>query len=341
MTDPASRDQHDPLRLLLNVGAALVSSSVGDEALQDVARAIGEAMNVATAEIQGYDAERDALVVMGCWSRDDVGDSGLAPLGSVIALSERPDFRRVVDRRETVEVRVDEPGLAAEEREVMALRGYQTTLDAPLVVGDEVVGVLGVTETRFVRRFMAMERERFEQLATMAASAIRNARLFRRDLEQSQRLKALLSVTRALVDDDDPDRAFDVAAAACVHVLGATWAAVHERDASAGWVARTRETAGAPPVDGPARLSDAGSIVARADDPETDEALRAEMQARAEGARLIVPLVRCGESLGRLTVAWPGGAPPVAADGIDFAVAVAGQLAAGIEGERLDSAAQA
>jgi GAF domain-containing protein len=354
VTDSAPLRRDDPFRLLLNVGAALASSSVGDAALQDVARAIGEAMNVATVDIQGFDAESDALKEIGCWCRDDVDGSGLTPLGTVIALRERPDFRRVVEGRETVEVRGDDPELAAEEREVMAQRGYQTTLDAPLVIGDQVVGVLGVTEMRFARHFMAMERERFEQLATMAAAAVRNARLFRRDREQSDRLEALLAVNRALVEGDGNDRAFDVATAACVQVLDAAWAAVYEWTAGAGaggdavdvraftlggesWGDNVSGR-GAPPVDSPARLPADRSVVVRVDDPEADEELRAEMRARADGARLLVPLTRWGEALGRLTIAWPEGAPPVAADAVEFADAVAGQLAAGIEGERLEAA---
>jgi GAF domain-containing protein len=329
-----------------------------------VARAIGEAMNVATVDIQGFDAGSDALEEMGCWCRDDVDGSNLTSPGTVIALSERPDFRRVVEGRETVEVRGDDPDLALEEREVMAQRGYQTTLDAPLVIGDQVVGVLGVTETRFARHFMAMERERFEQLATMAAAAVRNARLFRRDREQSDRLEALLALNQVLVEGDDVDMALDVASAACVKVLGAAWAAVYEWSAGAGADAGpdTREGAGAdavgarafslgreswgdnvsgrgaPPVDSPSRLPADRPVVVRVDDPAADEELRAEMRARAEGARLLVPLTRWGEALGRLTIAWPEGAPPVAADALEFADAVAGQLAAGIECERLEAA---
>jgi hypothetical protein len=41
-----SRSHDDPFRWLLNVGATLVASAVSETGLQDVARAIGEAMDV-------------------------------------------------------------------------------------------------------------------------------------------------------------------------------------------------------------------------------------------------------------------------------------------------------
>ena len=313
---PARRD--DPFRLLLNVGAALVSSPVAGEALQGVARAIGEAMNVATVDIQAYDREGDCLIEEACWNREGISDEDRTYLGTIIPLAERPSFRPIIAGRQMVEMHIDDPALPRDERESFARWGYKTTLDAPLIIGSEVIGVLGVTETRFVRHFMTMERDRFEQLAGMAAAAIRNARVFRREREQSRRLEALLDIGRALAASDDPDEVFAVAPRLSAEVLGAASADV---DLSAG------ESAD-------------GLVSIDVTDPEVDDGVRAEMTARGENTRLIVPLESDGETHGRLTLSWSE--KPTLDDGeLDFVVAVARQLGAALDEQRLAAALDA
>jgi diguanylate cyclase (GGDEF)-like protein len=60
----------------------------------------------------------------------------------------------------------------------MDLWGEKATLDAPLEFGGEVIGVLGIVETAYCRRFTEAERRLFSQLAVLAAIAIHNADLF-------------------------------------------------------------------------------------------------------------------------------------------------------------------
>ena len=224
----------DPFRALLDVGAALVSSAALDDALQNVAAAIGAAMRVATVDIQSWDRVGGRLVEEAYWSVAGVTDVDREVLGTSIPLAEHPTARRVLDERRIVECRADDPETPDECRKALAAWGLTTTLDAPLLIGDEVIGVVGVAEARFPRRFLSMEVDLFEQLSGMAAAAMRNARLSRRERRHSRHLDALLEIGRQLSADSGPDGAAAAAVDALTGVLGASFAAVYETGAHGG-----------------------------------------------------------------------------------------------------------
>jgi GAF domain-containing protein len=224
VSDPAERP--DPFKPFLDVAAALLSSPLLDEALQNVARAIGEAMNVATVDIQSYHREAGCLIEEAAWNRDGLTDADRAYMGARIDLATRPTFTPILERGEMVEFHIDDPDLAPEERAVFETWGYKTTLDAPLMIGESVIGVLGITETRFVRRFMSMELERFAKLCGMAAAAMHNAQLMARQQDYGRRLDLLLEMSTALATGGGGEAAA-VAARGCRDLLGASAVSVH------------------------------------------------------------------------------------------------------------------
>jgi GAF domain-containing protein len=347
-----SRSHDDPFRWLLNVGATLVASAVSETGLQDVARAIGEAMDVSAVDIQSYDRDNACLIEESAWDREGLSDQELAFIGATIPLGESRSFRRIISRRQIEELHIDDPELTDEERASFAEWGYQTTLDAPMMIGDEVFGVLGVTESRFARRFMKMEHERFVLLAGLAAGAIRNAKLYRREQQQSRRLDALLAVGRALTEAGGRDAVFVVAAGAAAQLLGASSVIVHER-AVDGTVLVRASVAGAgegesapPAAPEPAALPDSAKVwqatVPTAfdhADSQIEPLVRTAMETNGELARLCVPLKSRGQSVGMLTVSWRAAPPPLGEDVLDFAQAMGEQLATALQSERLAVAA--
>lgn len=345
------RRNDDPFRWVLNVGATLVGSAVNENGLQDVARAIGEAMNVSAVDIQSYDRDNTCLIEEAAWNRDGLSGAKLAFIGATIPLGASRSFRRVIARRQIEESHVDDPGLTAEERASFLEWGYKTRLDAPMTIGDEVFGVLEATESRFPRRFMTMEHERFELLAGLAAAAIRNAKLFRREQQQSHRLEALLAVSRALVQPADRDEVFVVAASAAAQLLGASWAIVHERAADGMSVVRAaiagaggdqsaaQAVAARAALPGSSTLWQAtGPVVIDGADPGAEESLRAAMRQGGERTRLCVPLISRGRGVGMLTFSWGDQARAFDEDEFDFAEAMGEQLATALLSERLATA---
>jgi diguanylate cyclase (GGDEF)-like protein len=83
-----------------------------------------------------------------------------------------------VRERRIVEVHRDDPGLPAAEAAEMDRWGEMSNLDGPLEFGGQVIGVLGIVESRYCRRYTEAEKLLFAQLAVLAAIAIHNADVF-------------------------------------------------------------------------------------------------------------------------------------------------------------------
>jgi diguanylate cyclase (GGDEF)-like protein len=90
----------------------------------------------------------------------------------------RLNYAPVVRERRIVEVHRDDPGLPAAEAAEMDRWGEMSNLDGPLEFGGQVIGVLGIVESRYCRRFTEAEKLLFSQLAVLAAIAIHNADVF-------------------------------------------------------------------------------------------------------------------------------------------------------------------
>jgi len=337
----ADETRRDPFRWLLDVGAALVGSASAHDALQQMAAAIGRAMNVAQVDIQSLDRERDVLRQEATWDREGLSEKDLAFLGTEIPLKESPGFMRIIAHREMDETHIDDPDLTDAERAAFVEWGYKATLDAPLVVGDEVVGVLGVTESRYLRRFMAAERERFEQLAALTAAAIRNMRIAASERVHGARLAVLLELTGLLADGDAAGAA-RAAADGCLRQLGAARAAVYELQADGSPTVRAEkpEPGGVVAADAwPALLEQRRGadrlLVVRAASCEPGDPLAAVLDEAHEAAWLAVPLAFLDQTLGWFVVAWSDGSPSLDDDQLAFAVAVGEQLATGLENDRL------
>jgi len=336
MSQGDDRRRADPFRWLLDVGAALAGGTDSRDSLQDMAAAIGLAMNVSQVDIQSLDRERGIVVQEAVWERDGLSEEHLSYIGTEIPLEDL-GLDRVVYRREMDETRIDDPGLSDGERGGFERWGYKSTLDAPLVIGDEVIGVLGVTEKRYVRRFMTAERERFEQLAALTAAALRNLRIAAHERSRSARLEVLLALGEALADGD-AERAARVAADGGIGQLGATRAAVWEVGAGTApalragadepgaddWLPHVEERRGADPF----HLAEAAAL-------ELGDPLRLALRRRGEAAWLLVPIAFLGRGLGWLVLAWRERAPASDDDDLAFAIALAEQLATGFENERL------
>ena len=93
-------------------------------------------------------------------------------MGTEVSLAQSGDLRRLVLAGEVTERHADEPDLSAADAAALRGQGLQSRIDLPLLLGDEVLGVLSVGERR-VRRLTAQERTQLRHLATLAALALR------------------------------------------------------------------------------------------------------------------------------------------------------------------------
>ncbi len=262
---------------------------------------VGRALDVWLIDVWSFDRERDAAVYEAVWRREGAAADDLAVVGTRVALDERPDLRLLADRGALVERHVDDPDLAPDLAALMTRRGYRSSIDAPLVVSGEVIGVLGLVETRTVRRLAPAQQANLEHVCRLAALGVEAAVARRLSTEHADHLTALLESGHALAGALDRDATLTAFRAAVARLLPGIdhQVDVWLRNESGSFVRQT--PAGAAPAGSPPAAS-AGS-------PPDGLVLRAlehrrPTQARTGGVptRLVVPLVVGGEPGGYLEI---------------------------------------
>ena len=136
------------------------------------------ALDAGSSYIYEYDVEADAMVWLAEHQRDP-SHTFEEPLGTVYPIEDLPQDLAVVRTRQPVEVRLDDPDLDQVTRRQLLEWGEMSSLMVPLVVGDEVVGSLEVSEAVYPRHFTEQETALCVALGEQAAVAINNAQLYR------------------------------------------------------------------------------------------------------------------------------------------------------------------
>ena len=168
----------DAQAIIARVGATIASTLTIDEVMTAIARQVCEAFGCASADIHRYSAATDMLDYVASWGvAADFTEEG-AGVGESYPPERRLNYVPVVRERRIVEVHRDDPDLPAAEAAEMDRWGEMSNLDGPLEFGGQVIGVLGIVESRYCRRYTAAEKRLFSQLAVLAAIAIHNADVF-------------------------------------------------------------------------------------------------------------------------------------------------------------------
>lgn len=271
---------------------------------------VGRALDVWLIDVWSFDRERDAAVYEAFWRRAGASAAELAVVGTRVALDERPDLRLLADRGALVERHIDDPDLPRELAATMTRRGYRSSIDASLVAAGEVIGVLGLVETRVVRRLAAAQRANLEHICRLAALGVETATARRVSTEHADHLTALLESGHALagtLDRSAPLTAFSAAAARLltdVEYEVDVWL----RDENGSFMRVAAPGAGSAADGSVDALAPAGAL-APADTRADTLVLRAlergrPTQARTGGepTRLVVPLVVAGEPAGYIEI---------------------------------------
>ena len=184
----AAQARNLQLSALIESSRAMTSSLDLDDVLDKVCRQAALALDAGSSYIYLYDPSADTMAWVAHFQRDP--DHGFEePLGSVYPLEDLPQDRAVIETRRPVEVRLDDPDLDPEVREQLLDWGEQASLMVPMVVGQDVVGALEVSEAQTPRRFTPDEIDLCTALGEQAAAAIRNAQLYRQLRDQNHQLE--------------------------------------------------------------------------------------------------------------------------------------------------------
>jgi GGDEF domain-containing protein len=195
----AQQEQARRLAALVDASRALAASVDPDEVLAGVARVATDVGGVAYSTVYEYSPRHNALVYRASRSVQR-GPIYLAddPLGTAYPLDDWPGERAILEGLVAVQEHISDTTLAQDRRASMEAWGQKTCLTLPLRAVGEAQGLLRLTTLDAERHFTAEELELFEALAEVASAAIHNARLFRAQGEESERLLQLFEVSRRL-----------------------------------------------------------------------------------------------------------------------------------------------
>ena len=185
---------------LLEASQALSASLVLEDVMALVADGTYRALGVGSVDIYEYRAGEDSLVCVA--SRMPHDPEGAEEwLGTVLPLDEHPSFRRVFERGVVIDYQSDDPGLPELDRELFdAMRefGEKSVIETGLFFGDEVMGCISLCSFEKSRHLNTEEQGLLVALASTAAMAIRNAKMFRLQEQQNRHRAALLDASRAI-----------------------------------------------------------------------------------------------------------------------------------------------
>ena len=305
--------RRDVFTLASGVSEAIAASPDLDAMLSVIARRVAEALDVWECDIYEYRPDADLLVASALWA-SELSDDDRAWLGTVYPMSERPSYRRMLAERTVREFQADDPAITDRERATMERWGERSVLSVPLLFQDEVVGALALVEKRAPRQFTPEDLRLLELMAVPAAVAVHTARMLGREAEQTRRLGALLSASRAMTSTIDLD---DLLKAICHEARVAldtdecaidtfdpnggtlTMVALEQRVPQPDWERWVGRTHSLDEYRFDQQLLYAGEIVEeRVSDPGMDEQNRAEMLENGEKSCLSVPLTYEGRPIG-------------------------------------------
>jgi diguanylate cyclase (GGDEF)-like protein/excisionase family DNA binding protein len=344
----AQPEQDRKLTLLFEVTRAVTSSLVLEDVLDLVTRTTAEAMGTFAADIFDYSAVDNTMVSSGYWALD-ITPEDEEYIGYCISLDERPGYYPCVNEPRLVEQQLDDPDLPPDEREIAARWGETSSLIAPLLYGGELIGLLGCTEKRFVRRFTDEDKEFLELLAVPAALAIHNARVFREQEERARRLATLRDCGRAVTSSLHVDEVLATLASKAAEALGSPECVIFDYDAAADTltakalheeVPQTYEDLGVPfPLsDSPSDrviLDGRKIVVESTSDADIAADSRASMEYWGEKTCLSVPLYFGDEPLGILVLIETRRERVFSREEMELIAAVAEQAAVAIHNARL------
>ena len=189
----AQQNRLRELGILFETSAAISSSLALDQVLKTVARQMALALDVSTCSISDWDPEQNAVTTL---VHEDLVP-GLPPgdVGVSYSLEHYPATTRVLRQRQTLTIQADDPQADAAERASLGELGQQSLLMLPLIARDNVVGLLELYESRHSRSFSETDIRLAQALASQAAIAIENARLYE---QTDERLHARLDELTAL-----------------------------------------------------------------------------------------------------------------------------------------------
>jgi PAS domain S-box-containing protein len=170
--------------------ATVISSDFSlDVVLESVAQQMTHALDSSGCTLSLWNHERDAVETLVDYNLATLAET--EPRGTVYALNDYPARRAALETCRPILIQREDPTADEAELAWMEKQGACTSLMLPLVVRDRVLGLAELTDELKTRDYTLEQIRLAQSLATQAAIAIENARLFEQAQQEiSERVRA-------------------------------------------------------------------------------------------------------------------------------------------------------
>ena len=186
---------HEAREAIINRLAPSVHTEIDhDRFLQAVVSELGRMMDADRCDVIQLDSGGELRISHEWRASDDVPSS--------LGISLPVDFAQLAERYNLAQpVRVDDtgaPGLDAKIRLLPASLGTRSLLVVPVVLGGDVLGLVGLHMTRAARRWLDEEVSFLQSIARQIAVGYQYSRLYTDQQRESRRTRALLEIANTL-----------------------------------------------------------------------------------------------------------------------------------------------
>ena len=195
------------LTLLFDTSAAISTSLDAERVLFTTAEQVAAALGALGCRILLWESATDRLTTRLDYRQGAAPETSSAG-GPSYVLAEYPTLKRVLAERQPLTIRSDDPQIEADEEALLAEGDGEALLLVPMVVRDQAIGLLSLTENRTERPLTATDIRLCQTLANQAAAALENAHLFQQTEARVRELSALAAVGEAM-SSLDLDRVLD------------------------------------------------------------------------------------------------------------------------------------
>jgi signal transduction histidine kinase/putative methionine-R-sulfoxide reductase with GAF domain len=175
LLEETQRQVHE-LGLFLQASSAVSTSLDLETVLSASVRQITSALGAEACSIQYWDQQGDALVTLRNYSVNPYWQPEAT--GTLTRLSEFPATRRVLSGRSILTTYAADPYCDPAERRWLQEHHFTSMLMVPLVARGQVIGALGLFNTRSDRLYSPREIDLCQTMANHLAGGVENARLY-------------------------------------------------------------------------------------------------------------------------------------------------------------------
>jgi len=124
----------------------------------------------------------DTLVVIAAYSRNSLETTN--QIGHFFLLEQHPLLKNLLEEEEVSLIRINQPDLTPNERQYLEQAHLKSLLLVPMVYQDRVIGLVELAQQKKERIFVDQEVGVVYLLASQAAAALENARLYNRSQQE-------------------------------------------------------------------------------------------------------------------------------------------------------------